>query len=117
MEIELTNRIQVSLVYSLQARKVEEHNLQLAEGSTIAQALQETGRLQQIPETVLHTLELGVWGKKVPVHTVLQNNDRIELYRPLAVDPKVARRERFAKQGTRGAGLFAKRRAGAKAGY
>jgi hypothetical protein len=117
MEIELSAQIQVSLVYSPQARKIEEHFLQLAEGCTIAQALKESGVLQQIPETVLQTLELGVWGKKVPANTVLQHNDRIELYRPLAVDPKVARRERFAKQGTRGAGLFAKRRAGAKAGY
>jgi len=33
------------------------------------------------------------------------------------VDPKVARRERFARQGAKTAGLFAKRRAGAKAGY
>ena len=113
----MSAQMQVSLVYSPQARKVEEHFLQLAEGSTIAQALKESGVLKQIPETVLQTLELGVWGKKVPAHTVLQHNDRIELYRPLAVDPKVARRERFAKQGTRGAGLFAKRRAGAKAGY
>jgi putative ubiquitin-RnfH superfamily antitoxin RatB of RatAB toxin-antitoxin module len=33
----------------------------------------------------------------------------VEVLRPLQVDPKVARRERFVKQGTRGAGLFAKK--------
>ncbi|MDH5708755.1 MAG: RnfH family protein, partial [Hylemonella sp.] len=48
---------------------------------------------------------------------VLRDLDRVELYRPLKVDPKVARRERFARQGARGAGLFASKRAGAKAGY
>jgi hypothetical protein len=37
--------------------------------------------------------------------------------RPLKVDPKEARRQRFVKQGTRGAGLFANRRPGAKPGY
>jgi putative ubiquitin-RnfH superfamily antitoxin RatB of RatAB toxin-antitoxin module len=47
----------------------------------------------------------------------LRDQDRIEVYRPLLVDPKVARRERFVKQGARGAGLFAKKRQGAKAGY
>jgi hypothetical protein len=41
---------------------------------------------------------------------VLQTGDRLELYRPLLVDPKRARRERFARQGSRSAGLFARRR-------
>jgi putative ubiquitin-RnfH superfamily antitoxin RatB of RatAB toxin-antitoxin module len=41
----------------------------------------------------------------------------VEIYRPLRVDPKVARRERFVKQGARTAGLFVKKRPGAKAGY
>ncbi|HYP70717.1 MAG TPA: RnfH family protein, partial [Variovorax sp.] len=47
----------------------------------------------------------------------LKDGDRLELCRDLVVDPKVARRERFARQGARGTGLFAKRRTGAKAGY
>jgi putative ubiquitin-RnfH superfamily antitoxin RatB of RatAB toxin-antitoxin module len=47
----------------------------------------------------------------------LQDGDRLEVYRPLRVDPKVARRERFKGQGARTAGLFAKRRPGAKPGY
>jgi sulfur carrier protein len=45
------------------------------------------------------------------------SGERIEFYRPLRVDPKVARRERFARQGAKSAGLFAKKRPGAKAGY
>ena len=47
----------------------------------------------------------------------VKNGDRVEVYQPLKVDPKVARRERFAKQGARSAGLFASRRAHSKAGY
>jgi putative ubiquitin-RnfH superfamily antitoxin RatB of RatAB toxin-antitoxin module len=47
----------------------------------------------------------------------LRDQDRVEVYRPLRVDPKVARRERFVKQGARAAGLFVKRRVGAKPGY
>ncbi len=43
--------------------------------------------------------------------------DRLEIYRPLTVDPKVARRERFSRQGARTTGLFARRRAGGKSGY
>jgi putative ubiquitin-RnfH superfamily antitoxin RatB of RatAB toxin-antitoxin module len=48
---------------------------------------------------------------------VLRDLDRIEICRALAVDPKVARRERFQKQGSSRAGLFSKRRVGAKPGY
>ncbi len=40
----------------------------------------------------------------------LKDGDRVEIYRQLVVDPKVARRERFVRQGSRGAGLFAKDR-------
>jgi putative ubiquitin-RnfH superfamily antitoxin RatB of RatAB toxin-antitoxin module len=47
----------------------------------------------------------------------LKEDDRIEWLRGLRVDPKVARRERFEKQGSRAAGLFARRKPGAKAGY
>ena len=47
----------------------------------------------------------------------LRAGDRVEIYRDLLVDPKVARRERFRKQGARAAGLFAGKRPGAKQGY
>ena len=60
---------------------------------------------------------VGVRGHKAPLKRPLEERDRIELWRPLRIDPKLARRERFAKQGARSAGLFAKRRPGGKAGY
>jgi putative ubiquitin-RnfH superfamily antitoxin RatB of RatAB toxin-antitoxin module len=59
----------------------------------------------------------AVWGKSVDRSTLLKNGDRLEVLRPLLVDPKEARRLRFNQQGSRAAGLFATRRQGAKAGY
>ena len=109
--------IQVSVVYSPAARDVREVTLQLAASSTVLQALQASGLLQQFPAIDLPTAVVGVWGRKAGLKQALRDNDRIEIYRPLAVDPKVARRERFAKQGARTAGLFVKKRVGAKAGY
>jgi putative ubiquitin-RnfH superfamily antitoxin RatB of RatAB toxin-antitoxin module len=58
-----------------------------------------------------------VWGRKAPPGQLLRDRDRVEIWRPLRVDPKLARRERFGQQGARTAGLFAKRRPGAKPGY
>ena len=59
----------------------------------------------------------GLWGEAVPRDALLRDGDRVEVYRALTVDPKVARRERFVRQGARNAGLFARRRPGGKAGY
>ena len=90
-------------------------------GSTLAQALVQSGAMVELADLAeqLATGELtaGIWGRAAMPSQVLENGDRVELYRALRVDPKVARRERFKGQGSRGAGLFAKRRAGGKAGY
>ena len=68
-------------------------------------------------QAVLDDGRIGVWGKPVAADRMLAEGDRLEVYRPLTVDPKVARRERFVRQGAKTAGLFSKRRPGAKAGY
>ncbi len=111
------NRLSVTVVYAPAAREVQEVSLELPAPSTVLQALQRSGLLASYPEIDhLHTA-VGVWGRKAPWDQLVRDNDRVEVYRPLRVDPKVARRERFASQGSRGAGLFVKKRAGAKAGY
>jgi hypothetical protein len=59
----------------------------------------------------------GIWGRKVPWSQSVAEGDRIELYRALQVDPKVARRQRFKRQGKGRTGLFANRKSGVAAGY
>ena len=115
-----TEVLHVALVYSPAPREVKQHELQLPKGTTVAQAIEQSGLLNECPDINLrdHTaFVVGIWGRKTTLNHVLRDLDRVEIYRPLLVDPKVARRERFQKQGTRGAGLFAKRRPGAKPGY
>ena len=68
-------------------------------------------------QAVVDDGRIGVWGKPVTADRVLVEGDRLEVYRPLTVDPKVARRQRFVRPGAKTAGLFAKKRPGAKAGY
>lgn len=96
------------------AGQAQERTLNLPDGATVLDALQASGLQGLCPDP--HAM-LGIWGRKAALSQVLRDLDRVELYRPLKVDPKVARRERFARQGARGAGLFASKRAGAKAGY
>ena len=110
----------MTLVYSNAPRQVKQYELQVAKGTTVAQAIEQSGLLANCPEINLRdhaAFGVGIWGRKTTLSHELRDLDRVEIYRPLVVDPKVARRERFQKQGTRGAGLFAKRRPGAKPGY
>jgi putative ubiquitin-RnfH superfamily antitoxin RatB of RatAB toxin-antitoxin module len=114
--------MKLHLVYSPQARRVHEWETDLAEGATALQGLERLQALVQAhaPEDVpidASTMSLAVWGRKVSPDQLLRDGDRLEWLRPLRVDPKRARRERFQQQGARNTGLFARRRAGAKAGY
>ena len=107
----------ITLVYSPAARQVCQWQLQVPGGTSIEQVVLQSGALEQFVEIDLPDLTLGVWGKTCSLDQVLKDQDRIEIYRPLRVDPKVARRERFARQGAKRAGLFASKRVDAKAGY
>ncbi len=107
----------VTLVACLAPRSVQEIQLNVEEGCTASQALRDSGLLDALTEAQLQNLELAIWGRKASGSLVLQPDDRLELVRPLLVDPKLARRERFAHQGAKKAGLFKTRRAGGKAGY
>ena len=110
--------MKITLVYAPAARELLECELELPQGSTLADALQRSGWLPQHPELASDAaICCGIWGRKAGLQTVLSAEDRVEIYRPLTVDPKVARRERFARQGAKTTGLFATRRPGAKAGY
>lgn len=111
--------LEVTLVYAAGPRDAREWLLDLPPGSTVADALTVSGVQTAYPELqALGTgVQLGIWGRACDATQALQNQDRVEIYRPLRVDPKVARRERFTGQGVRGAGLFARKRAGGKAGY
>lgn len=70
--------------------------LLLAPGATVADAVQASGILVR-HGLDLAALRLGVWGKPRPAETPLRDRDRVEIYRPLQVDPKEARRQRYQR--------------------
>ena len=114
--------LSITLCISPAPRQVCELTLCVPAGCTLQQAVSLGAGLADWPvewraQTQWHALAPSLWGRKVPWSTPLREGDRVELSRALRVDPKVARRERFSKQGARRAGLFAKKRPGAAAGY
>jgi len=117
--------IPVTLCWSLAPRHVEQIQLQVPAGSTVQDVLERgvahclQSQVASDP-TSLSSLQFqqpGIWGKKVPWTQLVKADDRIELYRPLQVDPKVARRQRFKRQGKGRTGLFANRKSGSATGY
>lgn len=108
--------IQVTVLYSPGAREIHEWKLSLPAGATLLQALHASGLGQSVPDAEIAGLPVGVWGHKARLDHVLRECDRVEIYRPLQIDPKLARRERFRKQGVRAAGLFARPKADKTAG-
>ena len=117
--------LHITLCWSLEQRHVHEMSLQVTKGSTLQDVLEQgvalclhaKGSSDSASLSSLQCQQPGIWGKKVPWTQVVQAGDRIELYRPLKVDPKVARRQRFKRQGKGRTGLFANRKSGSAAGY
>lgn len=109
--------VRVTVAHAPAPRQVLEWTLDLPAGATVRDAVLASGLAEACPRLDLAACDAGVWGRRCDGGQVLREQDRVEVYRGLLVDPKVARRERFRKQGARAAGLFARRRPGAKPGY
>jgi putative ubiquitin-RnfH superfamily antitoxin RatB of RatAB toxin-antitoxin module len=88
--------IRVEVVYCARPGHADRSELALADGATVADALRASGVVERCglePERVA----LGVWGRKRDLSSPLRDRDRVEVYRPLVVDPKEARRLRCRK--------------------
>lgn len=110
--------MRVELVYCPGPHEVFSRELALPAGSRVIDALHAVGWPDDNATQSWGAQPLvGIWGRRQPMDHLLRDGDRVEIHRSLRVDPKVARRERFANQGSRSSGLFARRRPGGKAGY
>ncbi len=80
--------------------RLENSWLALRAGSTLRDALIAAGDTA-VDSLDNNDLNVGVWGKRVPLDTPLRDGDRIERYRPISADPKLARHHRASEQGYR----------------
>lgn len=87
----------VSVAYSPCGGEVDEVSLTVPHGATLIDAIRASGLLARHPEIDLAVLRTGIWGRVKPHDTPLRERDRVEIYRPLTVDPKEARRLRYRK--------------------
>lgn len=101
----------ISLAYAPSATQSLYLEMEVAEGTTLLQALQKSGWLQQYPDLQQwcdehaqdeqinnKTWAVGVFSQKKLLSYVLQAHDRIEIYRPLTIDPMRKRKKRAIRQ-------------------
>ena len=72
--------------------------LKLNAGTTVERALELSGIYEKFGNVDMTSLPVGIWGKLVGRDRIVENGDRIELYRELDIDPREARR-RLAESG------------------
>lgn len=77
-------------------------------GLTALAAVEQSGLLDEFPELRERDLVLGVYGAVCPADRALRDRDRVEIYRPLRVDPRAQRRERAARKKSGGSAKAAK---------
>lgn len=89
--------MKISVVYALPGRQIV-RDLELPEGATVDAALRASGLLQEFPAITPAVTPVGIYGRVATGDDLLQPEDRVEIYRPLSVEPKVARRQRSRKR-------------------
>ena len=72
--------------------------LQVTGGTTLEQSILQSGILNRYPEIDLTRQKVGIFSRFVDLAALVNDGDRIEIYRPLTIDPKEARRARALKK-------------------
>lgn len=85
--------IRVEIIYA-RPEGVWRRQLQIAASSTVQQALVLSRFFDEFPDWNSETVQVGIYGQQCTLDRVLNNHDRIEIYRPLVFDPMESRRRR-----------------------
>lgn len=90
--------VHVEVAYAL-ADKQRIVALELPVGTTVREAVLQSGLDSQFPGLDLASADVGIFGKVVtkPESQALNDGERVEIYRPLIADPKEVRKQRAAK--------------------
>jgi putative ubiquitin-RnfH superfamily antitoxin RatB of RatAB toxin-antitoxin module len=93
----MTDKIKIEVAYATPEKQCI-LALHVAAGTTVYQAAELSGIVNEFPEIQLSDAKMGLFGKSVrdPQAEILREMDRVEIYRPLTIDPKVARANRAA---------------------
>ena len=88
--------LNIEVAYALPAHQVL-LALRIRAGTTVREAVEQSGILESFPDIDLGSNQVGIFGKLIKLEHPLREGDRVEIYRPLIADPKEVRRLRAAK--------------------
>lgn len=89
--------IRIEVAYAVPGHQVL-LSLSVPHGTTVAEGIEHSNIREEFPELEMDLKAVGIFSRKVPLDHVLQDGDRIEIYRPLLADPKEARRLRALQE-------------------
>lgn len=92
----MPGKIVVEVAYALPQKQYLQR-VTLEEGATVEQAILASGILTLRDDIDLTKNKLGIYSRPVKLQDVVQDGDRVEIYRPLIADPKELRRQRAEK--------------------
>ncbi len=92
----MSDKITIEVAYALPQSQTL-LSLDVTKGTTIEQAIVQSGILTEHEDIDLSVNKVGIWSKSKKLDEVLNEGDRIEIYRPLIADPKEVRRRRAEK--------------------
>ena len=90
--MESSELLRIRVVYALPDHQATV-DLQLPPGTSLNEAVARSGLLEKFPEAAARPLSCAIFGRAVPLTYELRDGDRIEILRPLLIDPKQSRRE------------------------
>lgn len=91
-------QIEVEVIFCASRSLVDSTRLCLPAGSSVDDALDAAGIRQRRAEIDWQGCRVGIWGRAVALQQIVRDGDRVEVYRPLLVEPKQARRLRQRHQ-------------------
>ena len=67
--------------------------MDMPSGSTVEDAINRSGILNQFPEIDLEMQKVGIFGRISKLNKALEEGDRVEIYRPITADPDLVERK------------------------
>lgn len=95
----MSTRFSIEVAYALPEKQLI-LLIEIEPGTTALEAALQSGISEHFPELDIQASKFGIFSEPVTADTVLQPGDRLEIYRPLRADPKLARRNRAKQSAT-----------------
>ena len=86
--------IQVGVAYATNEEQAW-LDISVFEGATIKEAIELSGILKKFPEVDLEKQKVGIFGEIASLDTIVEDGDRVEIYRPIKIDPELVEHNKY----------------------